>query len=268
MGQAFIVTKEHRRFTEFANAVRKEQTIGICHGDAGVGKTQSARRYANWDSLAPYIDKWGPRSDADAGFYALANRSRTVFYTPEVLPRPKDLVREIGHWQSMVNICVEEHQRAIGKITGPRSPSRTFVELLIIDEAERLTPMALELLRDQHDRTHLAIILIGMPGIDQRFRHYPQLYSRLGFSHHYRPLGRDELLFVLERHWTRIGRTLDPEDFTDAQAIAAVERITRGNFRLLERLFPQIARVLKINQLETITDDVVEAAASILVIGD
>jgi hypothetical protein len=35
-----------------------------------------------------------------------------------------------------------------------------------------------------------------------------------------------------------------------------VERITRGNFRLLERLFPQITRVLKINQLETITDDV------------
>ena len=47
---------------------------------------------------------------------------------------------------------------------------------------------------------------------------------------------------------------------TDAQAIAAISRITRGNFRLLERLFPQINRVLKINQLETITDDVVEAA--------
>lgn len=38
MDQPFIVTKEHRRFTEFANAVRKERTIGICHGDAGVGK--------------------------------------------------------------------------------------------------------------------------------------------------------------------------------------------------------------------------------------
>ncbi len=116
-------------------------------------------------------------------------------------------------------------------------------------------------------RTHLAIILIGMPGIDQRFRHYPQLYSRLGFSHRYRALGRDELLFVLDKHWKRLGRTLNPDDFTDAQAIAAIERITRGNFRLLERLFPQISRILKINELETITDDVVEAAASVLVIG-
>ncbi|ANP74794.1 hypothetical protein PA27867_3880 (plasmid) [Cryobacterium arcticum] len=33
-------------------------------------------------------------------------------------------------------------------------------------------------------------------------------------------------------------------------------------------LFPQINRVLKINQLDTITDDVIEAAASILVIGN
>ena len=32
--------------------------------------------------------------------------------------------------------------------------------------------------------------------------------------------------------------------------------------------FPQISRVLKINQLEAITDDVIEAAAGILVIGN
>ncbi|RFA06845.1 ATP-binding protein, partial [Subtercola boreus] len=50
--------------------------------------------------------------------------------------------------------------------------------------------------------------------------------------------------------------------------IAAIQRITRGNFRLLERLFPQIQRVLRINELETITDDVIEAAASVLVIGN
>src|SRR5699024_7751536 len=80
-------------------------------------------------------------------------------------------------------------------------------------------------------------------------------------------LAQEELLFVLTRHWRRLGRTLDPEDFTDAQSIAAIERITRGNFRLLERLFPQIGRVLKINQLDTITDDVIEAAASTLVTG-
>jgi DNA transposition AAA+ family ATPase len=270
MSHAFIVTKEHRRFTEFANAVRKDKTIGICHGPAGVGKTNSARRYANWDILEPYIDEWGPRGDHDAKHYALANRSRTVFYTPEVLCRPKDLMSDIDHWQMKVGICADEHLRSLSTdaASSRQNDVKRLIELLIIDEAERLTPSALELLRDQHDRTHLAIILIGMPGIDERFRHYPQLFSRLGFSHQYRTLGREELLFVLDRHWKRLGKVLDLDDFTDAQAVAAIERITRGNFRLLERLFPQITRVLKINQLDTITDDVVEAAASILVIGN
>lgn len=200
--------------------------------------------------------------------YAAAHRARTVFYTPEVSATMRALQEDLRHDMIRTERCIEEHLVLHGgHVDHAHGPNPSLLELIIIDESERLTGNAIEWLRDQYDRTGIAMILIGMPGIEKQFTHYPQLYSRLGFAHQYRPLGHDELLFVLERQWRKLGKTLDPDDFTDAQAIAAVERITRGNFRLLERLLPQIQRVLKINELYVITNDVVEAARSTLVIG-
>ena len=49
--------------------------------------------------------------------------------------------------------------------------------------------------------------------------------------------------------------------------MASIVRITGGNFRLLQRLFAQIGRILEVNHLSSITREVVEAARECLVIG-
>jgi len=262
----FIATKEHRRFTEFANAIRTHRTIGLCFGPAGVGKTLSARRHANWDLAEPLLQTWGPREPSDETVYAALARSRTVFHTPTVGGTLRELRKDLDLLTSRVDICIKQHG-------SPTSDGKCFVsrdsmvELIIIDEAERLSTSAVEHLRDVFDRTNIGLMLIGMPGIEKRLARYPQLYSRVGFAHHYRPLQGDELTFVLTRHWRQLGLSLDHADFTDTQAIAAISRITSGNFRLLHRLFMQMERLLHINALSVITEDVVEAARSTLVIG-
>lgn len=262
----FIVTKEHRRFTEFANAIRTHRTIGLCFGPAGVGKTLSARRHAHWDVAEPLLQTWGPREPSDEKVYAALACSQTVFHTPTVGGTLRELRTDLDRLTARVESCIQQHKnpnRDEKRVVSQDS----VVALIIIDEAERLSTSALEHLRDLFDRRPLGLMLIGMPGIEKRMARYPQLYSRVGFAHHYRPLQGDELTFVLTRHWRKLGLSLDNADFTDTQAIAAISRITSGNFRLLHRLFVQIERILLINELHVITEDVVEAARSTLVIG-
>ena len=263
---AFIATKEHRRFVEFARAVRQHRYIGLCFGPAGIGKTLSARRYAHWDEAESMIEHGGLREVDEAGVQEMLARSRTVFHTPAVLGTLRDLRDTMANSLVIVSRCIEEQLHREGVEVRRRDKHR-LVEMVIIDEAERLQTAALELLRDIFDRTGMGVILIGMPGMEKRLSRYPQLYSRVGFAHHYRPPQGDELTFVLTRHWRRLGLALDDADFTDAQAVASIARITGGNFRLLHRLFVQIGRILKINGLSVITEDVVEAARSTLVIG-
>ncbi len=259
----FIATKEHRRFTEFADTVKRDRTIGLCYGPAGIGKTLSATRYARWDKAEHLLRNWGPREETDRDVYAALSRSRTVFYTPAVAAPLRELRDDLTLLTNRINICIDQHLH--DGIHAHDLPD--YVELLVIDESERLSANAIEHLRDQFDRGTHGVLFIGMPGIEKTFSRYPQLYSRIGFAHHYRPLTGEELTFVLTRHWRKLGTDLDSDDFTDAQAVAAVARITSGNFRLLQRLFAQIQRIMKINDLHTITADVVETARSTLVIG-
>src|SRR6266545_5565368 len=139
-------------------------------------------------------------------------------------------------------------------------------ELVIVDEADRLKVTSLEQLRDFYDRRSVGLILIGMPGIEKRMVRYPQLYSRVGFVHVIRPLEADELRAVLDRKWDQwgIGQT---SDTVTTEAKAAIIRITQGNFRLLQRLFEQIGRILALNDLHAIRPEVVEAARERLIIG-
>lgn len=53
----------------------------------------------------------------------------------------------------------------------------------------------------------------------------------------------------------------------DAEVMAAVLRITAGNFRLVIRPLTQAVRILEVNGLASITPEVVAAARESLVIG-
>ena len=111
------------------------------------------------------------------------------------------------------------------------------------------------------------MVLIGMPGLEKRLSRYPQLYSRVGFVHEFRSLNAEESRVFLKQQWRHWGLTLQLESPTEAEAIAAIIRITQGNFRLLNRLLAQIDRICNINALREVSKEVVEIARQQLVIG-
>jgi DNA transposition AAA+ family ATPase len=240
--ESFIVTKEYRRFAEFCDACRRDRYIGLCFGPPGVGKTLSAQRYARWDVVGPQVRDYVIGS----GSWPEAASARSVVYTPTVANTPRRVEKELGNLLTRLTMLVDDH-------VNPEDPVRRlseldYVELVLVDEADRLRMAGLEQVRDDYDRHGWGLVLIGMPGLERRLSRYPQLYSRIGFVHHYRPLGADELLFVLQRQWESLGLRLSPEDFTDSETIAAIARITGGNFRLVRRLLAQVERILEINK--------------------
>jgi DNA transposition AAA+ family ATPase len=308
----FVITKEHRRFAEFCDACRHYRYIGLCYGAPGVGKTLSARAYANWGQIEASI----PVQDASPMALTALLESDTVFYTPAVVHTPAQVEHDIRHLRSTLRpLRVEDlerkqrvqldairtHERAAEEerqrrlftefdwyadpppagLTKPASPYMRLAQehhhalaqiadpttLVIIDEADLLKMMALEQVRAVFDRGGIGVVFIGMPGIEKRLSRYPQLYSRVGFVHAFRPLSAQDVRQLLDQQWLPSGVVLPETSWRDEETLAAMIRITGGNFRLLHRLITQSARLVEINALAQVTHQVVEAARENLVIG-
>jgi DNA transposition AAA+ family ATPase len=305
----FIETKQYQRFQEFCDACRRYQYIGLCYGVPGVGKTLSARHYANWDKVMAY----DPGKTFGGGGVALSEvvGSSAVFYTVQVVNSPghiqteisrlreklreftrEDLYRQRRERIAQVRRQEAEEQAALARTDlyyratttaasradealqciydefTPQIDARPDpTQLILVDEADRLKMAALDQLRSLFDQGGMGLVLIGMPGLEKRLARYPQLYSRVGFVHEFKPLAQTEVRRLLREGWLPPGVSLPAQAWIDEEAIATLIRIAEGKFRLLHRLLTQIGRVMEINVLDKITRAVVEAARESLVIG-
>lgn len=304
----FILSQEYRRFAEFCDACAHYRYIGLCYGPPGVGKTVSARFYANWDKVEAYQPSGRVQTitlDEVAG-------AHIVVYTPKVVNSPRALQDDIDRWrrhlrQIAVRPISEEEERRVEEVRqiererrdwyayqfdrlagkpkeDPRQTQPNIgqvarecgerrlatpdpTRLIIVDEADRLKMAGLEQVRDGYDRGPIGMVLVGMPGLEKRLSRYPQLYSRIGLVHAFRPLADAAVQALLREEWGRLGGAEHEDDELCDEAVSTIVRVSGGNFRLLHRLLAQVDRILQVNELTHITRQVVEAARESLVIG-
>jgi len=282
--QHFVTTKNYRRFGEMCDACRRARVVGLGYGPPGTGKTESAKQYAQWELFKPFLPEtlitftgrnamddlypYRPLTFASAPLDTSMQQCRTVFYTPPVSASVARIERQVLTLFSAFSYLVQAaHQNHQGK--EEFLVTRRFshlIELLIVDESNRLKDAGLELIRDFADRGEFGLVFLGMPGLEKRLMRAPQLYSRIGFAHEMEPLSDDETRDFLEKRWNhRVKPSSD--DFTDKEAVAAILRITRGNLRLIDRLMMQVEHVLVANQITVVTKEVVETARQNLIIG-
>lgn len=260
--QPFLGTREHARFVEFAEACSHYRYIGVCHGRPGVGKTRSAREFSSFPDLQGY----GALSAIAPPLAEKIARCRAIFYTVAVSNTPKTIDTVLG--TSLTKMGYARLTVASGSPEGANyAAARVACPLVIVDEADRLTIKSLEHLRDLADRQGFGLILMGMPGLEKRLARYAQFYSRIGFVHEFKPLTETEMRFLLVTHAGDFGISFDATQLDAIEAQAAVIRITRGNFRLMERLFAQMRRIMTLNRVEQVSADIVQAARDCLVIG-
>lgn len=227
-----------------------------------MGKTRSAREFSSFPDLRDY----GACNAIAAPFGEKIARCKAIFYTVRVSNTPKTLNTELG--TSLTKLGFARVTIAAGSLDDVTFDTACIAcPLVIVDEADRLSIKSLEHLRDLSDRQGFGLILMGMPGLEKRLSRYAQIYSRIGFVHEFKPLTETEMRLLLTTHAGDFGITFDPTQLEGIEAQAAVIRITRGNFRLMERLFAKMRRIMTLNCVEEVSADVVQAARDCLVIG-
>jgi len=99
----------------------------------------------------------------------------TILYAPAVANTPKRIEQEVRALRIGLNYLIEDAghvQRGEEYWVLSLDPPERM-DLLVVDEADRLKVAGLEQMRDIYDRSRVGLVLIGMPGLEKRLARYP-----------------------------------------------------------------------------------------------
>lgn len=236
----FIATHQVKEMGAVCHGLIETRDMGVVYGDPGVGKTITAEHITA---------RWNHRGYPKA-IYTEADVGSTPFGIASKILRRMIDVRPAN---------AADAARIIENMSQQQE-----LELIILDEAERLSRYCLDMIRAIYDRTRVPVLLIGMTDILRNLRSHKKFYSRIGIAYNYKPLSIDQLAGYLEALHPLL-KEIDPE--TEKNLLEFIHQSTRGEFRRINQLVKQAERIRRANNHPVLSISVFEAASKLMLQG-
>lgn len=222
----FVDITNSKYIFEIARLCHTQGRIGVCVGEAGLGKTVSAKKY-----VKQYMDAILIESDFG--------------YTAKALL--KEIHRRLG--LSDKGSAYELMNEVVTKLNQSG-------RLLIIDEAENLAYRALEIARRIHDKTGIGVLLVGrnvlLQNLTGKNYQYDQLYSRVEYPKVLDKLSLQDVIKILES----VGQ--------NTELAETYLYFSGGNTRKLEHLISHSISIAKRNGKAEVDNAVIRKTSELL----
>jgi len=208
-----------------------EADIAVVIGDSGTGKTTALRMYAAESQSAILIE---------------------VDPSVTQISLMKSIAREIG-----VD-AAGSHTAVVERIVEALSDRDA---VLLVDEADYLSPASLELLRRViNDKSGTGVVLAGLPRLEYNIRNlrndHQQLQSRIGVFARLTAMDRTDAERIVSGVWRDL-----PRNVMDAFA-----RTAGGSVRTLVKLMGRVHQSMTLNRDEAPNEEIITEAGGFLMV--
>lgn len=199
----FVMTAQSRRAWDLLRACHIDGEMGLIVGPPGVGKSETIKQYCKENRDASHLN----------------------------------ILTTVNLRILLVSICkslrVDSHgvndylARAV--INGIKGSGR----IIIVDEAQHLTPKCLEILRQIHDETGVGLVYVGGRDLVHKISILEQIASRIGHFEQILPLAERDIQLIAESR----GVPISPE------AVKKAAEVTEGSARRFDKVFRNACRL-------------------------
>lgn len=219
---------------------RKFPAIGIVTGVAGTGKSVAINYYISQSKPRP--NTWLP---------AVLKVKVKPGSTPKALV--VDMLEAIHERPKGLNVYRLADEIARGII-------RNATELIVVDEADRLTEESFDVLRHIHDKTGCNIVIVGLPDLIDVIESQDKFASRVAPKMQFKPLPMEEIHSVVLPQMVFTNWRYSPDSEVDRALGERIWKIFEPSLRNVRNMLQIADQMASFEGKSIITRDTVDRA--------